>query len=469
VSGIDAKARADECLYAFVDTNVMMEFQFFRDLDWAALLGGTAIVLVVAPVVLSEIDRFKHYGTKRQKNRARTVSSAFDEIELSHEQARVREGVAILAIATEPGRATFETNNLQPDVPDDRLLAALIEFRAQLTSGGVVLVTDDTNLRVKARARSVRVTKPDDALRLPDEPDEAERKLAAANRELAALKSAQPELRATLDGNAHTAFTVQLVKPLADEQTTALLAAWRARYPHVKATPETIHGPGGLSVSLKMFDGLPGFGYVSKEQADESNKARDQIFANYKQYLEVWHAIVNRRRSTLRMPLRLENAGSAPADDVHVEFWTEASGAWLEQPHRRPKPPALLKARDPLDFEIRPFIPNIDHLPNIRGVRELDGPEMVDGAPPSVRYWARRVKHGAPCDLPEVHFAFDTSEDVDSFTIHYRINAANIREAVEGQIGVKVEAPAPTEAPPPPPPEPLEHDGDYDEDGNDEL
>lgn len=464
----DGTTRTAGCLYAFVDTNLLLEFKLFGEIDWPALLGNRKVALVMAPIVLGEIDRFKHAGTKRQKNRARAVSKAFDELELSHQPVPLRENVEIMAIADEPSDATFEIQRLQRDVNDDCLLAALIEFRDRLKSGEVVLITDDTILRVKARPRGIVVLKPDESLRLPDEPDETERKLAAANRELATLKSSAPKLRATLDGKTHAAFTVQFVTPLPDKQMVALLAGWRKRYPHVEPTPETVDGPGGLAMSLKMFDGLPGFGYISKEQAEKRNKARDQIFADYKEYLEIWHAIVNRRRSTLRLPFSLNNDGTAPADDVHVEFSTEGSGVWLERPHTRPKPPALLKARNPLDFVYPSVMPAINYA-GTHTNPDLDGPEILAGAPPLVRYWVRRVKHGVPCGLPQVYFAFETTEDVGSFTIHYRINAGNVRDPVEGQIGVRVDTPAPTPPPMPPSPEPLDGEADNEEDGDEEL
>lgn len=457
-----------ENLYAFVDTNLLMQFQFFRDVDWPNLLDATHVVLVVTPAVLGEIDHFKHNGTKRQKNRARAVSNAFDELELSDELVPVRAGVAIMAIADEPDSATFEKYRLQPDVKDDRLLAALIEFRDRLPDDTVVLVTDDTNLRVKARPRKIPVSKPDESLRLADEPDETERQLAAANRELATLRSSAPTLRATLAGQSHMEFTVQLVNPLPDEQVATLLKAWRKRYPRVEPTVDTLEGPGGLSASLRQFGQMYGFGYVSEEEAEKRNKARDAIFENYAQYLKVWHGIVNQRRRTLKLPLVLENDGTVPADDVHVAFWTEASGVWLERPPKRPRPPALLKARDPLDLTYRPFMPDVD-LAGMRADPDLEGPEIVTVTPPEVRYWARRVKHGVACDLPVVHFSFEASDDVASFAIQYRINAGNVREPVKGQIGIKVATPGPVDPPEPPSPEPMDDEEDYEEDGDEEL
>ena len=470
MSGSESTTNTPERLYAFVDTNLLLQFQFFRDVDWPVVLGAREVVLVLALVVLSEVDRFKWSGTKRQRDRARAVHKAFDKLELSNQPVQLRAGVSIMAIADEPDQALFEGQRLQSDIPDDRLLATLMGFRAGLSTGDVVLVTDDTPLRVKARARNINVKAPDASLALPDEPDETERELAAAKRELAILKNAQPKLRATLDGESHHEFSVQLVNPLPEERMSASLAAWRKRYPRATATPETLDGPAGLSVSMKMFAGMSGFNYITEEEAVERNKTLDELFAAYQEYVRHWHAIVNRRRSTLRLPFDLENTGTAPADDVHVEFWTEAHGTWLKRPQKAPKPPAPLKARDPLDLTYRALMPNLD-LPGMRSDPDLDGPDIVDENPSSVRYWARRVKHHVPCELPSVYFAFNTPKDVGSFTIHYRINAGNVHAPVEGTIGAKVETPEQADAPLPPSPDPIDEDADDadDEDGEDEL
>ena len=39
-------------VFAFIDTNVLLHYRFFRDVDWAAALDEPEVVLVLAPVVL---------------------------------------------------------------------------------------------------------------------------------------------------------------------------------------------------------------------------------------------------------------------------------------------------------------------------------------------------------------------------------------------------------------------------------
>ena len=38
-------------VFAFIDTNVLLHYRFFRDVDWAAALDEPEVVLVLAPVV----------------------------------------------------------------------------------------------------------------------------------------------------------------------------------------------------------------------------------------------------------------------------------------------------------------------------------------------------------------------------------------------------------------------------------
>ena len=54
-------------VYAFIDTNAPLHYSFFRDVDWAAVVGVRKVVLVFAPVVLTELDHHKWSGSRRER------------------------------------------------------------------------------------------------------------------------------------------------------------------------------------------------------------------------------------------------------------------------------------------------------------------------------------------------------------------------------------------------------------------
>ena len=62
------------------------------------------------------------------------------------------------------------------------------------------------------------------------------------------------------------------------------------------------------------------------------------MFKKYKKYAEAWPSIVNRYRRSLELKFVLENSGTAPADDVHLNLWTGADGVWLEELPDLPTP-----------------------------------------------------------------------------------------------------------------------------------
>jgi hypothetical protein len=58
-------------VFVFIDTNVLMQYRQFDQVDWAKELGVPEVTLVFAPVVFAELDKYKWAGTRRQKARAR--------------------------------------------------------------------------------------------------------------------------------------------------------------------------------------------------------------------------------------------------------------------------------------------------------------------------------------------------------------------------------------------------------------
>ena len=139
-------------VYAFIDTNVLLHYSFFRDVDWAAVVGVRKVVLVFAPVVLTELDHHKWSGSRRERKQAKVVIKALDELGLSKMPVRLREGVGVMAIANEPNELVFRREQLHAGVADDRLLASLLSFRDECGNDDrALLMTADAGLRIKAR------------------------------------------------------------------------------------------------------------------------------------------------------------------------------------------------------------------------------------------------------------------------------------------------------------------------------
>ena len=247
-------------VFVFIDTNVLMQFRLFDQVDWAKELGVREVTLIFAPVVFAELDKYKWAGTRRQKERTRAVLKSLDALALSMTPVNVRQGAKAIALDEEPGDALFVQHRLHPQSADDRLLASYFGFVEGHAGERVLVLSADSGLATKARSRRIEIVAPADALELPDEPDKVVRELEKTRRELAEMKSAAPDLRLTFgDGHTHRQFEVEFVKVIDYRTNENLLKAWRKRYPHTRPTDDVLE-IGGQNVSFGGLAGIPGKG-----------------------------------------------------------------------------------------------------------------------------------------------------------------------------------------------------------------
>ena len=435
-------------VFAFIDTNVLLHYRFFRDVNWATELHAEEATLVFAPVVVEELDKRKWAGARRDRERAKSVLKALKDLGLSAAPVAMRPGVEIVALDEEPADALFARHRLQPGVSDDRLLASVLAFKeAQRGSAAISVLTADTGLSIKEPTRQIAVVAPDERLQRDDEPDETERKLEAAQRDLAALRAVAPSLRLTVAGETLREHEVRRFGEFGAGRLGRLLEAWRSKHPHVGATPGSIVVSGGRRFSLDGLSGLPGF--WSRKDAMEHNAEIDRVYGEYEAFLRRWPAQLNALARCVEFRFVLENAGTGPADDVDLLISAGANGKWLGEFPELPTEPAVPRPRNPLDFGIMPPLAPFDPGSLRRLNDPIDGPNILEDEPQSVRYTVKRVKHHVPCELPVVYFQFDSDEDVRSFTVNYRLVAANIREPKRDDLHMKLSVSTTMEPPSP--------------------
>jgi PIN domain-containing protein len=179
-------------VYCFLDTNILHHFQTFDEVDWPKVLNAKQVCLVLAPVVLSELDKHKtDYNNARRQNRARKllpkITKLIEGVTISDKLPQVRRNVTLMVLPNEPF-IDWATEHLDPMVNDDRLIASIIEFSRQRPSEYILLISDDSGPRMKAKSRNIRTQAPPDGLKPhiePPSPEEEEnRKLKKQIQEL---------------------------------------------------------------------------------------------------------------------------------------------------------------------------------------------------------------------------------------------------------------------------------------------
>lgn len=141
--------------WCFCDTNFFLESRhLFSEVDWPTAWHLPHTVLVVPQAMLRELDDFKADPRReraRRRQRAMKVLQVLDSLAESSAPgtpARLRAGVEVLVLDHDPSP---DIPVLDLRLPDDRLLAAAIDFQEHFPGEQVVLVSDDRGPRLKAR------------------------------------------------------------------------------------------------------------------------------------------------------------------------------------------------------------------------------------------------------------------------------------------------------------------------------
>lgn len=292
-------------LFCFVDTNILIQFQTFDEVDWADKLQSPFVRLMLAPAVLSEIDKFKDDHTNgRRRSRVRMILAKLRELLNGTSEARVASlgSHTTLAVIDYEPQLDWTHHRLDPMIGDDRLIASILEFQQDHDSIKVVLLTDDFPLELKARRHDIVCRKPEGMLaRLESSSPEGER-IRTLERELAELRLRIPEL--TLGFLEARTSTQHVKRPLGmtkRNRPTDDLIARRIACMRRQLDKEVLSAPKGY------------FGQVNVKEFKET----------YAHYLVNMEVLLKRRRARefdwrYELSFELGNSGTAPAEDIEI-------------------------------------------------------------------------------------------------------------------------------------------------------
>jgi hypothetical protein len=172
-----------------LDANVLLHFKRLDDPSWEAHLQ-TSSCLVVPPATVAELDKHKRSMTLRLQRRARNIIPWLEQMagEMLHRDIELR------LRAVEPHRMLARHPELDGSQPDDRIVATALELVEENPGAEVIILTDDTALRLKARNQNLVGLLPAETLRLPEERTREEQDRDDALRSLETYEHRQPKL-----------------------------------------------------------------------------------------------------------------------------------------------------------------------------------------------------------------------------------------------------------------------------------
>lgn len=157
--------------YLFLDTNIFLHYKGFEDIPWKELLvTDDEITIVLASIILREIDKHKDSAKGKVRDRAKKISKKVNEVLLQNKPCRIP-----LVYCRESSISEEEQRLFDLSVNDDRFLLNILHCSYNIED--VYVVSNDTDVILKAREVQLNYLYMDETYRASEEPTEEEKKL----------------------------------------------------------------------------------------------------------------------------------------------------------------------------------------------------------------------------------------------------------------------------------------------------
>ncbi len=296
----------------FVDTNGFIQLRDLKDIPWRKLFPGVKHVrIMVARVVVEELDKHKVSNKARQRDRARAALKLIAQASKAPARVLTLKDTPVTVTLEIPPRVKLDRewlSILDVNKPDDRLVAEAITY-----GNDAAIFSHDSGPLLTAADIGLKAYEPLEAWHLPDEQSDADKRITLLERQLKAAQATKPQLEIEIEGRDPAGkVTVYrpILPPLDSKQVARLLKHYLTEYP--RASPvATI--PNFMSAAFG--DGL------TKAQVDSYHADYDEFEDRAKAFLQRLHEF-SYYLVVPTLGVITTNHGSVSAINFHVTLET---------------------------------------------------------------------------------------------------------------------------------------------------
>lgn len=439
----------------FLDTNIFLHYQPFDQVNWLKIVKAESATIVIPPVTIRELNKHKDNPLRAQiKKRAEETIRRLSKLRDSGVHVEINKGVFVLFEDRDPN-IDFDVHQLNFSIQDDQLIASILMNRQESPADQIVLVTSDLGLLLvsKAGRQSISTQKMPENLLIVDEPDPNITKVKQLEQQNRELKSRIPNLSLAFeDVTQHVTFRLPHPVSIGQSEVDEKIIKLKDKFPKKEKEevndnaplPQNEIGNKSLIMAISKMD------FISQEEVGRYNNDVDEYISAYSQFMISKVEFDNLKSRTFKLVIVLVNEGTAPAEDIdiHLHF---PDGFQLIEEDELPNPP---KAPDPplepmtimqkLNNSMRypnilpssiyldqpfssPKLPQNVSSPNIKRVNSYD-----------VHIHVQKIKHNLKEYFDPLFIVFDNFESANSFSVEYRILAANIPHEVTGNLHINI-------------------------------
>jgi rRNA-processing protein FCF1 len=322
-------------IIAFLDTNIFLHFLPFDQIPWLKELKADSVELRVPREVIGELAKHKDgHAIGHVKERAGKILKRILKFALADEGRVGDSGAITITCEQQPAGFDLQARGFDPAIADDRILAAVLDFKEQHPGEHVVLVTEDAGAALRAHSYGVLVLGLSDGMGIMPTPDEKQKRIRELEARLNEMQKGLPRLGLSFPGGAtDLEFTVEPDTAVTDVQAHAY-----ADGEVVKLSPQqtgaALQRMANKAYRTPLDDEV--FASVVKTLSAAAGimaiNARHKLVlfhTNCVAYFAAFWKYTNEMRRTKEIRLVLENTGTLPAEDIYLRLRLPGSDSLL--------------------------------------------------------------------------------------------------------------------------------------------
>ncbi|MCB5259459.1 MAG: PIN domain-containing protein [Candidatus Cloacimonetes bacterium] len=357
-------------IYAFFDTNFLVQCRDLNQINFADLIGAfDELELLLSEPVIKEIDKFKTDSNRRRSSQARKYNSLFRKMHSNHNNSYQVSEKPSVTIRFSPFYSCDQLAKLDASLnvenADDRLIASTQMFVKHNNTADVRIIANDTVVLIKAQQRNiVNHPVPDDWLLQPENDPNA-KKVIELQDENNRLRASLPEFNISSklfnpEGIATDKVRFKEIENVDSQQVEVFLGMIQKAFP--MKTDYSDEDEKFEVFKRSFLKRMINVDYT-KPSIEAIRRYSDERYPNWIEKTNNWiqtiGAHLHKKLNTYSIEVHLLNKGSTFAHNVLAEFTILNDCLFIPSGlieddalliPKMPKPPSPPKGRNP--FEI---------------------------------------------------------------------------------------------------------------------
>jgi len=425
-----------EQLTVFPDTNVLLHYPPFKEIDWLELCNTNCVKIVICLQVICELDDKKNDSLL--SDRAKRVLKDIQQIE---ETGSIVRGDVSLEVFNAEIRFGEFPHSLSPDSGDDRIVHLVKKYQHENLDENISILTEDYGMQLRSKANNIPIIKPDGLKRFESPKSDLEKKYRQAISELATLKNRLPDIEVSISkyiGSSESDDKQPLIVedlPKAFRVIEDYDAAVKREESRLARQPQPLIIKDNISI-------------MTSTNSDYYLKMLDEYLVEYRKWLQRYNEAQPILAFEFDFSLFISNNGTSPAEDLDVflTFPPIFQYLWCNNKHvgkfpyipNKPEPPkkdASIFSGLRKDSVISNYMSQMPRIfsplePKTNLKENKDGSFIVSIHIPKLKHYENEKFHGSA--------AFKSLESLRSFNIDIEIVAGNLPEKKNFPIPIQV-------------------------------